>query len=85
MHAEHLLRVEPVISWDSVSLFGVGLLTNPTDLEKFYDAMHSTLVDAGVDGVKVSLKIRRGMNEIAMFFNIYFLPCYIILTLPSTD
>lgn len=52
-HSEHLLRVEPVISWDSVSLFGVGLLTNPADLKAFYDGMHSALKDAGIDGVKV--------------------------------
>jgi len=53
-HAQHLLRVEPVISWDSVSLFGCGILTEKDRLGAFYDGLHSTLVNSGVDGVKVS-------------------------------
>ncbi|KAL7461987.1 hypothetical protein ACHAXS_002391 [Conticribra weissflogii] len=53
-HSDHLLRVEPIISWDAVSLFGVGLLTNRADLITFYERLHSPLKDAGVDGVKVS-------------------------------
>jgi len=53
-HSHHLLQVEPVISWDAVSLFSVGILTEKDKLGAFYDGLHSTLVNSGVDGVKVS-------------------------------
>eukprot|EP00569_Conticribra_weissflogii_P009358 CAMPEP_0171367560 /NCGR_PEP_ID=MMETSP0879-20121228/6161_1 /TAXON_ID=67004 /ORGANISM="Thalassiosira weissflogii, Strain CCMP1336" /LENGTH=1092 /DNA_ID=CAMNT_0011875619 /DNA_START=24 /DNA_END=3302 /DNA_ORIENTATION=+ len=55
-HSEHLLRVEPIISWDSVSLFGVGLLSSRADLRTFYQRLHSPLKDAGVDGVKIDVQ-----------------------------
>ena len=54
--SEHLLKVEPILAWDSVSLFGVGLVTDERDLSKFYDNIHSPLVDAGVEGVKVDVQ-----------------------------
>ena len=52
-HSQHLLRVEPVISWDLVSLFGCDVLTEKVSLAAFYNGLHSTLVDSGVDGVKL--------------------------------
>jgi raffinose synthase len=52
--SELLMRLEPQIEWDPVSLFGAGLLSDPKDLAKFYELLHKPLVDAGVDGVKVS-------------------------------
>jgi len=51
-----MLRLEPNAAWDPVSLFGVGLLTNAADLEKFYEKLHQPLVDAGIDGVKVDIQ-----------------------------
>jgi mRNA-degrading endonuclease YafQ of YafQ-DinJ toxin-antitoxin module len=51
--SKHLLTVEPQLEWDSVSLFGVGIITSPRDLAKFYTHLHEPLVEAGVDGVKV--------------------------------
>jgi raffinose synthase len=54
--SELLMRLEPQIEWDPVSLFGAGLLSDPKDLAKFYELLHKPLVDAGVDGVKVSHK-----------------------------
>ena len=54
--SEHLLKVEPILAWDSVSLFGAGLVPNEKDLAIFYDKLHSPLVDAGVDGVKVDVQ-----------------------------
>ena len=60
-HSHHLLRVEPVIAWDSVSLFGCGIVTEKDSLDAFFDGIHSILVDSGVDGVKVSQQsIRKG-------------------------
>ncbi|EED96566.1 glycosyl hydrolase, partial [Thalassiosira pseudonana CCMP1335] len=55
-HSEHLLRLDPIISWDSVSLFGVGILMTPRDVKQFYDGIHSPLVEAGVDGVKIDVQ-----------------------------
>lgn len=54
--SEHLLKVEPILAWDSVTLFGVGLVPNEKDLAKFYKNLHSPLVNAGVDGVKVDVQ-----------------------------
>lgn len=54
--SEHLLKVEPVLAWDSVSLFGVGLLTSEQDLAKFYEKLHTPLLEAGVDGIKVDVQ-----------------------------
>jgi hypothetical protein len=51
--SEHLLKVQPELSWDPVSLFGVGMITTQTDIDKFYKHIHEPLVEAGVDGVKV--------------------------------
>jgi len=51
-----LLRLEPQMSWDPVSLWGVGLMTNEEDLDKFYAKLHAPLVEAGIDGVKVDVQ-----------------------------
>lgn len=54
--AEHLLRVDPQAAFDPPSLFGVGMITNADDLDTFYRHIHGTLVEAGVDGVKVDVQ-----------------------------
>ncbi len=54
--SEHLLWVEPVLAWDVVSMYGVGLFTNENDLNKFYDNLHSPLEEAGIDGLKVDVQ-----------------------------
>ena len=54
--SEHLLRLEPQLAWDPVSLFGVGLLSTESDLANFYNHLHAPLVAAGVDGVKVDVQ-----------------------------
>eukprot|EP00591_Stephanopyxis_turris_P007599 CAMPEP_0195514416 /NCGR_PEP_ID=MMETSP0794_2-20130614/5810_1 /TAXON_ID=515487 /ORGANISM="Stephanopyxis turris, Strain CCMP 815" /LENGTH=837 /DNA_ID=CAMNT_0040642659 /DNA_START=337 /DNA_END=2847 /DNA_ORIENTATION=+ len=54
--SNHLLQIEPQLAWDTVSLFGVGLLSNPSDLTIFYKHLHSPLVEAGIDGVKVDVQ-----------------------------
>jgi len=54
--SEHLLRVEPVLAWDAVSLFGVGLVPDEGDLSILYENLHAPLVLAGVDGVKVDVQ-----------------------------
>jgi raffinose synthase len=51
-----LMKLEPHSAWDPVSLFGVGVMTNKVDLEKFYTNLHTPLVEAGVDGVKVDVQ-----------------------------
>lgn len=52
----HMLRLEPQLAWDPVSLFGVGLISTESDLQKFYEHLHTPLVEAGVDGVKVDVQ-----------------------------
>jgi len=52
----HMLRLEPQLAWDPVSLFGVGLPSTESDLAKFYEHLHAPLVEAGVDGVKVDVQ-----------------------------
>jgi raffinose synthase len=54
--SEHLLRLDPQLGWDPVSLFGCGLLFTEADLEAFYRKLHTPLVEAGVDGVKVDVQ-----------------------------
>ena len=54
--SDHLLSVEPILAWDSVSLFGVGLVPDEKDLATFYNNLHSPLIAAGVDGVKVDVQ-----------------------------
>ena len=51
-----LLKIEPHAAWDPVSLFGVGIMSTEKDLTKFYDLIHTPLVEAGVDGVKVDVQ-----------------------------
>jgi len=51
-----LLTLEPQLGWDPVSLWGVGLLSSETDLAKFYKYLHTPLLEAGVDGVKVDVQ-----------------------------
>jgi len=53
---QSLMTLEPHAAWDPVSLFGVGAMTSEEDLEKFYTHLHTPLVDAGVDGVKVDVQ-----------------------------
>jgi raffinose synthase len=53
---QSLMKLEPHSAWDPVSLFGVGVVTNKEDLEKFYTHLHTPLVEAGVDGVKVDVQ-----------------------------
>jgi raffinose synthase len=55
-HSEHLLRLEPQLAWDPVSLFGVGILSTESDLATLYEHLHTPLVEAGVDGVKVDVQ-----------------------------
>jgi raffinose synthase len=69
-HAEHLLRLEPVVAWDSVSLFGCGIVTEQDRIDAFYDGLHSTLVRSGVQGVKVS-QVSTLEREISLFDNLY--------------
>lgn len=54
--SQSLLKLEPQSAWDPVSLFGVGVMTTKSDLEKFYELLHTPLVEAGVDGVKVDVQ-----------------------------
>ncbi|CAB9520651.1 Galactinol--sucrose galactosyltransferase [Seminavis robusta] len=54
--SQSLMKLEPHAAWDPVSLFGVGVMTNKDDLEKFYTHLHTPLVQAGVDGVKVDVQ-----------------------------
>jgi len=51
-----LMKLEPHSAWDPVTLWGVGVMTNEADLEKFYTHLHTPLVEAGVDGVKVDVQ-----------------------------
>ncbi len=69
-HSEHLLRLEPVVAWDSISLFGCGIVTEQDRINAFYDGLHSTLVKSGVQGVKVSQvsTVERGISH---FGNLY--------------
>jgi raffinose synthase len=53
---EHLMRMEPQMGFDTISLFGVGMITDKEDLAKFYQHLHKPLVAAGVDGVKVDVQ-----------------------------
>ena len=50
-----LLRLEPQTAWDPVTLFGVGVVKRQKDMAKFYTHLHTPLVEAGVDGVKVCI------------------------------
>lgn len=52
----HLKRMEPQMGFDTISLFGVGMMTDEEDLAKFYKHLHAPLVEAGVDGVKVDVQ-----------------------------
>ena len=54
--SKSLLKIEPHAAWDPVSLFGVGIMSTEQDLDKFYDHIHTPLVEAGVDGVKVDVQ-----------------------------
>ena len=54
--SDHLLRIEPQMAFDPPSLFGVGLIEQEHDLNKFYKHLHDPLVDAGIDGVKVDVQ-----------------------------
>jgi len=49
----HLLMIEPALAWDPSSLSGVGLVEQLETLPTIFRLMHSYLMDAGVDGVKV--------------------------------
>jgi raffinose synthase len=51
-----LLKLEPQSAWDPVALFGVGVMSTESDLKKFYELLHTPLVEAGVDGVKVDVQ-----------------------------
>jgi raffinose synthase len=51
-----LLKLEPQSAWDPVALFGVGIMSTESDLKKFYELLHTPLVEAGVDGVKVDVQ-----------------------------
>lgn len=52
----HLMRMEPQMGFDTISLFGVGMIPSEEDLSTFYDNLHTPLADAGVDGVKVDVQ-----------------------------
>ena len=54
--SKSLRRLEPQSAWDPVSLFGVGVMTTQSDLKKFYELIHTPLVEAGIDGVKVDVQ-----------------------------
>ena len=51
-----LMKLEPHSGWDPVTLWGVGVMTTKEDLDKFYTLLHTPLVEAGVDGVKVDVQ-----------------------------
>mmetsp|Transcript_36167 Transcript_36167/g.87483 ORF Transcript_36167/g.87483 Transcript_36167/m.87483 type:complete len:925 (+) Transcript_36167:62-2836(+) len=53
---KHLKRMEPQMGFDTISLFGVGMMKHKDDLAKFYKHLHAPLVEAGVDGVKVDVQ-----------------------------
>jgi raffinose synthase len=52
----HLMRLEPQMGFDTISLFGVGMISTKDDLAKFYNHLHEPLVKAGIDGVKVDVQ-----------------------------
>ena len=54
--SQSLLKLEPQSAWDPVALFGVGVMSSESDLKKFYKLLHTPLVEAGVDGVKVDVQ-----------------------------
>jgi raffinose synthase len=54
--SQSLLKLEPQSAWDPVALFGVGIMSTESDLKKFYELLHTPLVEAGVDGVKVDVQ-----------------------------
>jgi hypothetical protein len=49
----HMLQIEPSLAWDPSSLIGVGGVALDK-LEEMYSRMYTYLVEAGIDGVKVS-------------------------------
>ena len=51
-----LMKLEPHSAWDPVTLWGVGVMTTKEDLDNFYTHLHTPLVEAGVDGVKVDVQ-----------------------------
>jgi raffinose synthase len=54
--SQSLLKLDPQTAWDPSSLFGVGIMKTESDLEKFYELLHTPLLEAGVDGVKVDVQ-----------------------------
>ena len=53
-----VLDVDPTYEWSPQTLSGVGLATDPAAL---FAGLHSSLADAGVDGVKVDAQATLGM------------------------
>lgn len=49
------LQVEPRLSWDALTLKGVGV-SSRGKMERFYDKLHSYLSSCNVDGVKVDVQ-----------------------------
>jgi len=52
VHTDSVLANQPEMVQDSLTINGVGLVS-PSKVFDFYDALHSYLAKAGVDGVKV--------------------------------
>ncbi|KAL3911954.1 MAG: hypothetical protein SGARI_001394 [Bacillariaceae sp.] len=74
--SEKLLRMEPQMAYDTPTLFGAGLIDSKKDLKIFYDHLHTPLVNAGVDGVKVDVQSGisasgsgvQGINQLGMAY-----------------
>ena len=50
------MQVEPRLSWDALTLKGVGL-ASPRKQFELYTRMHAYLASAQVDGVKVDVQV----------------------------
>ena len=74
--SEKLIRMEPQMAYDTPTLFGAGLIDSKSNLKTFYDHLHTPLVNAGVDGVKVDVQSGisaagsgvQGKNQLAMAY-----------------
>eukprot|EP00980_Cylindrotheca_fusiformis_P014543 scaffold3914_cov121-Cylindrotheca_fusiformis.AAC.12 len=53
---KHLMRMEPQMGFDTITLFGVGMIGEEEHLSLFYENLHAPLAAAGVDGVKVDVQ-----------------------------
>lgn len=47
-----VLAAEPTMAWNPSSFIGMGVIP-PSHIREFFGELHTTLFDAGIDGVKV--------------------------------